>query len=199
MKMNTVLRNALFSLAGMGLLFMPVSAQVFKGVPQYSNGPVSGLVSVPLSYNGPETLNLSATVSTGTVTVPLGGGTASGVISVTTQYNLNPGRVVTIEAGFNTPVALSDGNGDTIPAEAITATFSGAGGTVTNYPSCMGPSSNQTAIQFGYSCGYITFPTISPKNTSATHTHTIAMGMQPWFELAPGNYTGTLLIAAQAN
>jgi hypothetical protein len=35
MKMNTVLRNALFSLAGMGLLLMPVAAQVLKGVPQY--------------------------------------------------------------------------------------------------------------------------------------------------------------------
>jgi len=193
-KMRMVVCKALFALAGLGLLFMSMAAQAepYFGVP-------SGVASIPLSYNGPETLTLSATASTGTVAFPLGGGTAPGVITVNTQYNLNPGRVVTIEAGFNNFNALTDGNGDWIPAEAISATFSGGGGTVTSYGSCMGPSSNQTAIQFGNSCGYITFPALTAGHTSGNHNHTITLSLQPFFASAPGNYTGTLIIAAQAN
>jgi hypothetical protein len=162
-----VVCKALFALAGLGLLFMSMAAQAepYFGVP-------SGVASIPLSYNGPETLTLSATASTGTVAFPLGGGTAPGVITVNTQYNLNPGRVVTIEAGFNNFNALTDGNGDWIPAEAISATFS---------------------------CGYITFPALTAGHTSGNHNHTITLSLQPFFASAPGNYTGTLIIAAQAN
>jgi hypothetical protein len=191
--MKMVLPNLLFALAGLGLLLMPMAAQAAPSGPSMT-------ASIPLSYNGPETLNLSATASTGTVAFPLGGGTAPGVISVTTQYNLNPGRVVTIEAGFNDFMALSDGTGDMIPAQAISATFSGGGGTVTSWPNCgMFPSSGQTQIQFMSSCGWITFPALTPGHTSGTHTHTITLSLQPMFASAPGNYTGTLMIAAQAN
>jgi hypothetical protein len=158
------------------------------------------MASIPLSYNGPEVLNLNATVSTGTVAFPLGGGPAPSVISVTTQYNLNPGRVVTIEAGFNDFMALTDGTGDSIPAFAISAQFSGGGGQVMSWPNCgMGLGSGQTQIQFMNSCGWITFPALTPGHTSGTHTHTITLSLQPGFASAPGNYTGTLLISAQAN
>jgi hypothetical protein len=190
-KLNAVPRNSLFALAALGLLFMPMAAQA-SSVP-------SGIASIPLTYNGPETLNLSATVSTGTVAFPLGGGTAPGVISVTTQYNLNAGRVVTIEAGFISPTALTDGNGDIIPAFAVSAIFSGGGGEIMSWPNCMSPGSNQTAIQFMNSCGYITFPALTPGHTSGTHTHTIALTLMPGFLAPAGTYTGTLLIAAQAN
>jgi len=191
-KTNAVPRNPLFALAALGLLFMPMAAQA-SSVPSMT-------ASIPLTYNGPETLNLSATVSTGTVAFPLGGGTAPGVVSVTTQYNLNPGRVVTIEAGFSNFMALTDGTGDTIPAFAINALFSGGGGQVTSWPNCgMFPGSGQTQIQFMNSCGYITFPALTPGHTSGTHTHTITLSLQPGFGAAPGTYTGTLLVSAQAN
>jgi hypothetical protein len=195
MKMKMALRNPLFALAGLGLLFMPIVAQASP-----ASSVTSTMASVPLSYNGPETLNLNATVSTGTVAFPLGGGPAPSVISVTTTYNLNPGRVVTIEAGFNDFMALTDGTGDSIPAFAISAQFSGGGGQVTSWPNCgMFEGSGQTQIQFMNSCGWITFPALTPGHTSGTHTHTITLSLQPQFASAPGNYTGTLLISAQAN
>ncbi len=191
MKMNIVLRNALSAICALGLLFLPMAAQ--------ASGP-STLASIPLLYNGPEVLNLTATVSTGTVAFPLGGGQAPSVISVTTQYNLNPGRVVTVEAGFSNLMALTDGTGDSIPAFAISALFSGGGGQVTSLPNCgMFMGSNQTQIQFMNSCGWITFPALTPGHTTGTHTHTITLSLDPGFASAPGNYTGTLLISAQAN
>lgn len=190
--MKLSLRNPLLALAGLGLLFMPMLGHATMNP--------SALTSVPLSYNGPEVLNMSATVSTGTVAFPLGGGQAPSVISVTTQYNLNPGRVVTIEAGFNSPMALTDGTGDYIPAFAINAQFSGGGGQVTSYPNCQFmEGSGQTQIQFMNSCGYITFPALTAGHTTGTHTHTITLSLDPMFASAPGNYTGTLMISAQAN
>jgi len=127
------------------------------------------------------------------------GGAAPSVISVNTQYNLNVGRVVTIEAGFNNPWALTDGMGDSIPAFAVSAQFSGGGGQVTSYPNCgFMQGSGQTQIQFGFSCGYITFPALMPGRTAGNHTHTIALSLDPGFA-SPGNYTGTLYISAQAN
>jgi hypothetical protein len=189
--MNMVLRNALVALGGLGLLFMPMMGHATMNPSQ--------ITSVPLSYNGPEVLNLTATASTGTVAFPLGGGQAPSVISVTTQYNLNPGRVVTIEAGFNGFMALTDATGDSIPAFAISAQFSGGGGQVNSWPNCGGPSSMQTQVQFMNSCGWITFPALTPGHTSGTHTHTITLSLDPGFASAPGNYTGTLSISAQAN
>jgi hypothetical protein len=191
MKMKMALRNPLLALAGLSLLFLPMAA--------HASGP-STIASIPLTYNSPEALNLTATVSTGTMAFPVGGGPSPSVVSVTTQYNLNVGRVVTIEAGFSNFMALTDGTGDTIPAFAISALFSGGGGQVTSLPNCgMFMGSNQTQIQFMNSCGWITFPALMPGHTTGTHTHTIALSLDPNFTSAPGNYTGTLLISAQAN
>ncbi len=200
MKTNTVLRNAFVALGGL-LLFLPVPMAAQGLSPKIGIGYINpgGIANVPLLYNGPEVLNLSAAVSTGTVAFPLGGGMAPGTVSVTTQYNLNPGRVVTIEAGFNSPIALADTTGDQISATAVSAVFSSGGGTVTSMPNCMSPASGQTAIQFGLSCGWITFPSITTANQSATHTHTIALNLNPNQSMPPGTYTGTLVIAAYAN
>jgi hypothetical protein len=196
--MNTVLRNAFVALGGL-LLFVPAVAQaqfnpISKGV--YST--VLGSASVPLQYYGAETLNLSATMTTGSMVFPGNGGMASGIISLTSQYNLNPGRVVTIETGFSNNVALTDTTGDLVPTSAISAWITGGGGTVTNLGNCANASSGQTQIA-GNSCGWITFPAIIAGSSSATHTHMIALTMSPSLGLPPGNYTGTLLISAQAN
>jgi len=188
MKMS--LRNPLLALAGLGLLFMPILGHAISNP--------TTLASVPLSYNGPEVLTMTATASTGTVAFPMFGGQANSVISVNTQYNLNVGRVVTIEAGFNGPQALTDGMGDSIPTFAISAQFSGGGGTVTPYQNCgFLPGSGATQI-LGFSCGYITFPALTSGKTAGNRTHTITLSMQPGFS-APGAYTGTLYISAQAN
>lgn len=197
--MNSVLSAAFIALSGVGLLLSPMAAHAMP--PKLSQiGTTSGVASVPLSYNGPEMLNLSALVSTGTtVAFPMGGGSASGIVSIQTQYSLNPGRVLTIEAGFASPTALSDSTGDIIPAFAVSAGFSTEVGFVTNMPNCMSPASGQTAIMSGLSCGWITYPAVSTNTTSANNTDTISLSLNPAFAAAPGAYSGTLLIAAQAN
>src|ERR1700722_10325399 len=109
--MNSVPCNALIALAGLGLLFLPMASRA-------TNLVGTSMASVPLVYNGPETLFLGASVSTGVVTFPQGGGPAPSIVSISTEYTLNQGRVLTIEAGFNNPAALSDGIGNQIPAQA---------------------------------------------------------------------------------
>jgi len=55
MKMKMCLRSPLLTLAGLGLLFMPILGHATMNP--------STLTSVPLSYNGPEQLSMTATVS----------------------------------------------------------------------------------------------------------------------------------------
>ena len=187
--MNSIPRKALLSLVGLGLLFLSIAslAQVRTDV-----------ASVPLSYNGPESLYLSASASTGTIAFPMGGGTAPGTISINTEYSLNPGRILTVEAGFNNPWALADGNGNFIPAFAVSGIFSSSdGGSVMARPDCEGPPSGQTQIA-EFSCGWVTYDPVPPFQTSGTHNDTLSLSLAPWFA-APGNYTGLLYISAQAN
>jgi hypothetical protein len=188
-KIKSVLCNAFIALAGLGLLFLPMASRASVG---------TGMASVPLAYSGPETLFLGASVSTGTVTFPLGGGTANSIISISIEYTLNQGRVLTIEAGFNSTTALTDGIGDQIPTQAIGAIFSsGDGGLVNNFGSCNGPASGQTQI-FASSCGYVTYAPVLLGQTTGSHNDTMQLSLNPTFS-APGNYTGVLLISAQAN
>jgi hypothetical protein len=189
-KINSVPCSALIALAGLGLLFSPIASRASVGVG-------TGMASVPLVYNGPETLWLGASVSSGTVTFPQGGGPAPSVVSISTEYMLNQGRVLTIEAGFNGPTALSDGVGNQIPAQAVSATFSSDGGVVTNNGACDGPTSGQTQIVTS-SCGYVSYAPVLLGQTSGSHTDTMTLSMNPSFT-APGNYAGVLFISAQAN
>ena len=191
MKMNSVLSAALITLGGLGLLISPATSAAATGVSTAN-------ASIPLLYNGPETLFLSASVSTGVVTFPTGGGVAPSTISIITEYMLNQGRVLTIEAGFNSATALTDGVGDQIPTQAITATLStNDEGSVNNFPACDGPASGQTQI-FSSSCGFVTYAPVVLGQTNGSHTDTMTLSMNPAFT-SPGNYTGVLLISAQAN
>jgi hypothetical protein len=187
-KMNSVPRNALIALAGLGLLFLPMASRAVVG---------TTMASIPLVYNGPETLSLSASVSTGTVTFPQGGGPAPSIVTISTDYMLNQARVLTIEAGFNNPISLSDGIGNQISAQAVSATFSSDGGAITNNGACDGPISGRTQI-FTSSCGYVTYAPVLLGQTSGSHTDTLTLSLNPIFT-APGNYAGVLFISAQAN
>ena len=190
MKMNSVSRNALIALAGLGLLFLPMVSRAAVGVG-------TGMTSIQLVYNGPETLWLGASVSGGTVTFPQGGGFSPSIVSISTEYMLNQGRVLTIEAGFNGPTALSDGIGNQIPAQAVSATFSSDGGVITNNGACNGPTSGQTQIVTS-SCGYVSYAPVLLGQTNGSHTDTMTLSLNPSFT-APGNYAGVLFISAQAN
>jgi len=189
-KMNSAPRNALIALAGLGLLFLPMASGAAVGVG-------TGMTSIQLVYNGPETLWLGASVSGGTVTFPQGGGPAPSIVSISTEYMLNQGRVLTIEAGLNGPIALSDGMGNQIPAAAVSATFSSDGGIITNNGACDGPTSGQTQIATS-SCGYVSYAPVLLGQTSGSHTDTMTLSLNPIFT-APGNYAGVLFISAQAN
>lgn len=188
MKLNDVLRYSLITLACLAVLSPMASA--ISNPSQMSN--------IPLAYNGPESLWLEAYASTGTLLFPMGGGTAPGTVTIYTDYTLNQGRVLTIEAGFNSPYALTDGNGNNILSSAISATFSIDGGNVFNNGSpCNNNGSGATQI-FSDSCGYITYDPVGLGQTSATHTDTLTLSLNP-IGAPAGSYTGVLYISAQAN
>jgi hypothetical protein len=162
----------------------------------------STTASIPLTYNGAESLSLSTSISSGaSVAFPAGGGTANGVVTINTQYTLAPGRVLTIEAGFSSPNVMFNGTGQSIQITNISATFtsSAAIGGPPGMPCGMLPSSGQTAIEPMYSCGWISYPAISSGNTSGSHSDSLSLTLNPSLVAAPGAYTGNLLISAQAN
>jgi hypothetical protein len=190
-KMNTVLRNAFVALGGL-LLFMPMAAQAASVT--------STTASIPLTYNGAESLSLSTSISSGTsVAFPAVGGMANSWVTINTQYTLAPGRVLTIEAGFSSGNAMFNGTGQSIAISNITANFS-SGGTANNISACgITPGTGNTAILQTYSCGWIVYPAVTASNTSGTHTDGLALTLNPSLVAAPGAYTGNLLISAQAN
>jgi Rieske Fe-S protein len=189
-KMRTVLR-AFVGLGGLGLLFSPMAAQAASGVS-------STVANISLSYSSPETLTVVATPVSGTVTLPSGGGTAPSPIPLNTQSTLVPGRVLTIEAGFSGPTALTNGTGQSIPASAVSATFTSSVGKVTSMPNCMSASSGATTIASGFSCGWITYPASTASTTNMIQNDSFTVSLNP-LGAAPGAYTGALLISAQAN
>lgn len=163
---------------------------LFCSLPAFAQIP-SGVGPVALAANLPSSLTVSATPGLVNFTL-VGGGISNGssAISITTSWSFVANAQLSIYAYFTSPAsALSDASSHNIPAANVSGSINGGGFTTFTGASPYAPASSITI-----------FSRNEPGNRIArSRTDSLNLRINTTgLSLAPGNYTGVLLIQAQA-
>ena len=181
--LRTILRGAIFCL--------PILIFLFVGTPAQAQLK-SNTASVNLAAN--LTTSLTVTASPGLVNFPLvrnGIANGSATITVNTSWTVNflIGTVKTYAYFTSAAAALTDGAGDNIPSSSVSGSVNGG---------AFGAFTGSSPFAAGSSIA-LSSTTIFLFNTTGNHSDTLNMRINTTgLNLPAGNYTGVLIIQAQA-
>jgi len=161
----------------------------FAAVPRADaqSGVASNTATVSLTANVSETITVSATPASITFNLS---GQASSPITITSTYNVNNTRLnFVVDAYFASTTALSN-SGPVITTSQIFGSMNGGPATACNGGGDLGP------VQLTNACPR------SPRSLngvfSGSFTDSLVLSIPGLGSMTPGNYTGSILIVAEA-
>jgi hypothetical protein len=185
------MRNRKFFAVGVALILLSVSPRLS------AQQLASNTASVALSMNIGESVSVSATPGniSFNYSVANGSATASGPISVTTQWSLASTRSSLFTfAGFSSTTGLMGPGSTVIPTSDVFAAYDGGTANPCNGSSGMFPT--------GQACSAVPLFNAGSGLSgifAGSHTDSILLSLSGLGAIPAGNYAGTLQIVAVAN